>query len=298
MKNINHTLLLLIFISQIFSCTKPYELDFDNIEKRIVVNSLFFPDSLMSFYLTEEADLSENVSSHNFTTVENAQIVISANNNIIDTADYIEEGNYQAHFKPQIHVSYRVEVHAKGYNNVAAKDKIPYLTEIDSLKITKTNDLNYPYRIKIIFTDPDEQENYYLITAAWRDSSDNYAWREAYIETEDPAIGYWRNSLFKIPVFSDELFNGNQYELSLNLQVNAWKSMYYYFDLISISKSMYLYLKSYNAQAPGTDDYLMEYFQRGLIEPIPIYSNIEGGLGIFAGYAVSRDSIYIEAEYK
>ncbi len=60
---------------------------------------------------------------------------------------------------------------------------------------------------------------------------------------------------------------------------------------------MYLYLQSYNKQTPGFDN-LFDNFQQGLIEPIPIYTNVEGGLGIFAGYAIAQDSVYFEGYYE
>jgi len=63
--------------------------------------------------------------------------------------------------------------------------------------------------------------------------------------------------------------------------------------LSSLSEELYLYLKSYyhhNAVKPRFyDSWLEELFERS--EPVPVYTNIENGYGVFGGYSTSIDSI-------
>ncbi len=287
----------IIIFSQLLSCTKSYTYDFDDIDKRIVLNSFFFPDSLMRFHITEEASLSDDITFDKYKTINSAQIVIYENEAIVDTAYYTEKGNYYSGIEPQLNAKYKISVIAPGYDKIIAEDQIPTIIKIDSLGKIKNSDESYNYKIKIIFDDPAEDNNYYFIYAYWKKYyNDLIYFKEAYIRTQDPAIGEWRTQSVQAPIFNDELFNGKRYELAIDLSVNDYREQpeYCYFELRSISKNMYLYLKSYNKQTPKFGDDLMEMFQQGMVEPIPIYSNINGGLGIFAGYAISRDSIYFE----
>ncbi len=289
----------LITFSLLITCTKPYTINFDDIDKRIVLNSFFFPDSLMKFNLTEEANIIDGANL-DFKFIENAEIIIYGNNQIIDTAHYKSAGNYYSDFKPKESIRYKIEVNAPGYDQVTAEDQIPTIVPIDTIKIMENDNEFYDYTVKITFDDPDNEENFYYLYAAWKmgEQSENYIWwSEANIKTEDPAIGEWISFSFKAPIFSDELFNGKKYELTFDLNYPSnirYKSNNCYFDLRSISKNMYLYLKSYNQQTPKYGDDLMEYFLQGLMQPIPVYSNVEGGLGIFAGYAIAQDSVYFE----
>lgn len=289
----------LITISLLITCTKPYTIDFNDIDKRIVVNSFFFPDSLMKFHLSEEASLIDGANL-DFKIIDKAKIIIYGDNKIIDTATNIGDGNYYSDFKPQENIRYKIEINAQGYDKVTAEDQIPTIVPIDTIQIMENSHDFYSYKVKIIFDDPGNEENYYFLYAAWKmiDQNENYIWwSEAYIKTEDPAIGVWNSFSFRVPIFSDELFNGKKYGLTFDLDYPSYikyNSNSCYFDLRSISKSMYLYLKSYNQQTPKYGDDLMEYFKPGLMEPIPIYTNVEGGLGIFAGYAIAQDSVYFE----
>ena len=103
------------------------------------------------------------------------------------------------------------------------------------------------------------------------------------------------------PIFNDEIFDGKKYEIAINLHYRKIYNedgeaipRYLKFDLISMSEDYYKYAQSYNNQLPVNNDDFMDLFQNGLMEPLPIYSNINGGLGLFAGQYISRDSIYFE----
>ncbi len=206
------TVLLLI------TCTKPYTIDFNDIKKRIVINSFFNSDSLMPIRLYEEAGLSENTSHGSFKTIDSAQVIISENNIIIDTATFTKAGVYYSNFIPKKNTTYKVEVKALGYDKIIAEDKIPKLIKIDTLIVEKNDDEIYNNRVKIVFTDPSEEKNYYLFSVYWLAEYDNLTWwYEANYKTNDPVIGKWMVSLDKMPIFNDISFNGQKYELTIEL---------------------------------------------------------------------------------
>lgn len=98
-------------------------------------------------------------------------------------------------------------------------------------------------------------------------------------------------------VFSDELFNGKTYSLTFSTNENIYyykptynsyyktknpdrKEIYVY--LQSISKDLYLYLKSRAASESSGNSFFSE--------PIQIHNNIVGGIGIFGSYTSSVPS--------
>jgi hypothetical protein len=270
------------------SCTKPYTIQLDNTETQVVVYSILSPDSLITINLTESVDMSKYASSkYDFKPIDNAQVFIYKNNTIIDTAIYASDGYYYGSTKPLENNSYKLQVRAEGYDEVKAEGLIPTKIKIDSIIKTEIKK-DKKYEIAILFTDPPNEDNYYCI---YMFGITNY------YSTDDQVIGSWESTDAIRPIFTDKLFQGKQYEIKFNVHVNIYE--HYSFDvnniaiyLYSLSERYYLFLQSYNKQIPKSGDDLMEFFQQGLIEPIPIYSNIEGGLGIFAGYAISTDTVY------
>ncbi len=108
--------------------------------------------------------------------------------------------------------------------------------------------------------------------------------------------------------FSDELFNGKQY--GLRVSFNSHSAEYFdeketdygpgypngvevkqpikqelVFFLQSISKSYYLYLRTRSASMNMIDF---------LSEPVQIYSNVNGGIGIFGSYATAISRIELK----
>lgn len=85
--------------------------------------------------------------------------------------------------------------------------------------------------------------------------------------------------------FTDELMNGNY---NLSYWMNTYRDIYTQFDeyleiettLNSISKELYLYSKSRIQQSNTSGN--------PFAEPVPVYSNVAGGLGIFGSEAVSH----------
>lgn len=86
-------------------------------------------------------------------------------------------------------------------------------------------------------------------------------------------------------VFSDQLFNGREYEFTVEsrLRKGTAGSNYVVVELQSITGDLYSYLKSVMLYRITPQD--------SYTEPIMIYSNIEGGWGIFGGVSTDRHII-------
>lgn len=175
---------------------------------------------------------------------------------------------------------------------------------IDTLSYMSTIRLN----VIVNIADPDD-ENFYKIDVRIRRTYDSGNVLEGNISfdsndlvfgsvDEEQLIGETSQSFYH--EFNDELFNGKLYPLSLN--VGFYKTVYYddvnnpknpydggvqtnevektelIVSVKSISKPYYLYMKSRNASNNEIDIFS---------EPVQIYSNINGGIGILGGYTKS-----------
>lgn len=220
---------------------------------------------------------------------------------------------------PQKGKTYRIEVEHSDYDNVSCETTVPIPVPIISIDTIKYED-GYSYSVSLAFKDSADYDNYYrvYVRAKWgignmyKDSSEIDS---IYVCTE--SIGTWLNSddvliegaensddfLFgsagnQYNIFSDELIAGKQYTLDFELSGQMFGRAYDYdkyeytydldenefyyieIELQSISYDEYWYLQSY----------LNYYWNDGefYAEPVQVYSNVENGTGIFAGYSASR----------
>lgn len=120
-------------------------------------------------------------------------------------------------------------------------------------------------------------------------------------ETEDANNHLLASSYNSYGVFTDRLFNGENYALSFDARNGYvffgnessdtifWNTFqegeYFHFtiELHHITKDTYLYLKSIDAQQ-GID-------HLPFVEPVQIYSNVENGAGIFGSYSVAKTEV-------
>jgi hypothetical protein len=97
-------------------------------------------------------------------------------------------------------------------------------------------------------------------------------------------------------VFTDDLFNGSEYTFKMQVRINPDEeeddndyyytanypdpvSLELYVELQHLTRDYYLYLKS-RANARTNED-----FGGMFTEPIQVYTNVEGGIGILGSYA-------------
>ncbi|NOZ46575.1 MAG: DUF4249 domain-containing protein [Chlorobi bacterium] len=286
----------------IFSCTKEIEVKIPKEEQKLVVNSFFTPDKNIEVHVSQSAYIYDTVS----LPVNNAIVKLYANNNFIDTLTFQSKGIYLSNIKPVTGKKYRLNVAADGYTDVTTFDKIPEKTKIiSSSRIDNfgVNEYETAYsQLKVTFRDnPNEQNFYEIILIYYYDynpypylSTDSTYASFARLNSNDPVIaseveidnGWWHQSLF----FNDELFNGQKYTLSaiyrIILSPVIHEDYTLYVHLNSVSENYYNYkrkLYQYNQNSDGL------WNNSG--EAVQIFSNVENGYGIFAGYSSYIDTI-------
>ncbi len=216
--------------------------------------------------------------------------------------------------KPEFGHTYRIEVLIPGYPAAYGETRLP---DPVTVEVADTSSIAMEYgnrqlNVKLRFRDPADEENYYRFTAPARfgiyygDYGPPFnPEQKVYIRADDLSYGalndpiispMQEDDIFEIYpeneycVFSDELIPGKEYTLNLTYHGLNFKSEYYeflraFFRLNSITRDLYLFLRSSSAHGQTEDN--------PLAEPVPVYTNIVNGLGIVGALSFTQDSLKI-----
>lgn len=223
---------------------------------------------------------------------------------------YVSQG-----IRPVPGSSYRIEVEVPGFEPVSAETSLPVLVPVMSIDTATDSEYGYnTYLVtKVKFTDPGATENYYRISVTrlegYYNGDKSVPYRpeipvrvtmsdDSYAATADPIIapeqeedlfGIYSSNTYN--VFSDELISGQEYDLTLKISFYRRPDTTYYefthfkIELHSITKDMFLYLRSYAAHMQTRDSFFSE--------PVLVYSNVTDGLGVFGSGVISTADIKI-----
>ena len=296
------TLFLLLSTGLFLSCEKEVHIPIEYTESKLVVNGLFNNDSLWEVEISASQYIYDNGP---IPLIDDASVSItnSAGNTI--TLLNQSAGIYtSASEKPQTGQEYTINVSHGNYKNASSSNQLPgelVILNMDWQQQTVVDGEVYR-KINITLQDSPEDDYYMIRIAAnyWIEVWNPVTWQVDSVfgyyplrfMTQSPAV---ENINPKDEVssinFTDNLFNGSQYTIDLLLND-------YYFDggkeeieviyisTSKISKEYYWYLTSYQAYISSQNN---QFFS----QPVQVYTNIENGLGIFAGYTTKTDSIII-----
>lgn len=294
--------LFLFGVLFIFSCTKEIEIEIPKDKPKLVINSFFSPDKNIEVHVSRSSYIYDTVS----LPVNNAIVKLYADNNIIDTLIIKNSGIYISKINPDINKEYNLNVLADDYPEVNAYDRIPEKTKIISssrIENVGISEFDVAYsQLKITFQDNQNEKNFYEIYLVYFYKYNPFPYLEedtiiiatARSNSDDPAIiseveidnSLWHNSLF----FNDEQFNGQKYTLSVYYRIILAPyliedyTLYIYFN--SISENYYNFKKkSYQYQQNSAG------LWNNSGEVVQIFSNVENGYGIFAGYSTDIDTL-------
>lgn len=287
-------MVLLIFVS---SCVSEIETDAPAVNPQIVVNSLINPDSTFSVILSYNMSLNGS----GITTIDNAQVSLWVNETFYENLQSAGNGYYTSNFHPATETGYSIKI-TTADDEIISSTFIPappafvILNKEDSAFID--SDGEYQNRCTIKIVDNNTERNYYEVVFKVIESNPyngNINTFFPYINSshqviQNEGIFDYRESM----TFSDSLFNGSSVEIPFCyhtfFSISSENNFYQPYKLVvivnSTSKEYYQYKKSLWNQM--NDD-------NGIWsgQPTNIYSNISGGLGIFAGYcSIESDTIF------
>lgn len=298
-----------------FSCQKLLEIPIPNFENKMVVNGFITSDTTIQIRLSTTSRLNTNETQ----LVDDANIVLKQNNVAVDTFKNSGDGYYSTNVKVQKGITYKLEINHWHFGNISATTSIPQSININNISqedfaiLLENNEFDGDVRLPAnLFTftiiDPANEKNYYELTIYTKQSFQDSLSNKIMILSPFS----YMNEIIKedildytpqVIVFSDSLFNGQSKKFDF-LYIPNWLGMwgtnnYTYgkyrliYRIRSISKEMYLYRKwlikhQYNQQSDDITKYA---------DPVQMWTNINNGYGVFAGYLEIKDTIFVEESF-
>ncbi len=314
---------IILILALLSGCYKDIELYQDNdVPQKPVIFSYLNTDSTIKVFVTRTAYPGQLDTS---VWLDDAQVSIYENGQLVDNNPVYKTGvlqpydpyasAYVSNIKPAPGQEYKIEVQALG-QTASASVKIPQPVNItDFSLISATVDTQEAYynmatlsgSFKISFTDPADEENYYLLTVftkipqtiAVSDTQIIHVWQNISLignTTQNASTGI----ISPVPpdyiagmgyVFSDLRYNGQE----VSFLINVWGNVYVpgdtakiYAALISIDKSLYeFYVNNHENQQSRMSPFS---------EASNIYTNVEGGYGLVGAMSISKDSLMISVK--
>lgn len=289
-----HLLLYAMFVVSFlanYSCTREVTIDIPEHEPKPVLNCLFANDNIFKVHL----GMSSSILEEPLPVTSGEVIKLYGNSTFIESLVW-ENEVYVSSTTAQANVDYQIEWEKDG-DKIITSDYSPEQTSIESVSFRDSvgiDEFGDDYsECTLVFSDNPHQTNYYEISLLihYTIEGENIT-RRTSVFSSDPIIKAEGLDEFEPIdlVFSDEMINGQTYELKLNY-FPYWEAANNQYSLIvkfrSVTENYYKYSKSL----------LMHRFYQesniwnGFGSPVPMFTNIEGGYGIFAGYAIDIDTI-------
>lgn len=227
--------------------------------------------------------------------VSNAEILLYSDNVLSDTLFFEQNGIYSSNnIFPKENVNYKLKVNSPGFNEISSESSLPYKIFPHNIEkkenVAYDNDGNLYSQLFVSFYDLPDYNNYYEIVLLESFNIEGatitiplvvFSNDEVLLNEGD--MNYYSTYL----PFSDELINGKEYELCLNYYPPAVDNYKLIFHFRSVCEDYYLYKKTIIRHLNNQSSDIWD----GLGEPVSMYSNVENGFGIFAGYETVIDTI-------
>lgn len=306
--------LLILFCA----CEIPADIEVsDKYAPKLVVNSFFTPDSIWSVRLSKSVALNEPALTSDL-FIRDANITIQGESGYQETLVHVGNGEFRSELgiRPIEGELYTINATSAQLSSVQSTSLSPKLQsaflEIAVLDSNRFGQKQYQlkfsvtdlpkksyYRLELqqvlplcqekigstiytsVYDHPDGVPDYYSL---YFDSSDPSFYHDASLLDEPPnALSFDADVPFDTPYFSDRLFENSVREFEIYFQSYRLETeIPHRFRLIvsALSHEQVFHDRSLILQ----DEYLFSgdpLFNT----PINLYSNVEGGLGIFAGYS-------------
>ena len=293
---------LLMFILGAAACTTVVDFDIPLDKPWVVVNSLFSPDSVWQVKVTYSKNILDIAPGSNFLSIRNAVVTIHDPGNLvietlIGSPDKSNLYSYKGKTKPMPGQSYSVQVSIKDEPVLQAANKVPTHVPMHSVAVDSSRFISdgEPIEIKISFNDPGNERNFYTVKIiedafylTGKMVNNVIKWdtlwytQEVYFEVVNQSLTSDETGLEKL--INDSHFNGKEYTFHLkmhsrNLYGPKFVPRNRRLILLSITEEYYRYFSTKILQESKSYD--------PFAQPVQVFTNVENGLGIFAGYSAS-----------
>ena len=329
MKTIHKYIVLSLLLFALSACEVVFDMPSDDSMPKIVVNALANPDTNFVVYLNRSIFLANVVpplypfeendqahSSFRLTNINHANVYLTVNeSNPIKMIHDLDNLYYSSDYIPQEGDRIVVDVNATGFESVRTETVVPKRAKVDIIDYEIIyskyeiipDDWNESFMddslivIKIKIFDQGDSENYYRLkirsiyhidygTIGWMETVRDLFYSSDILFRDDRLTRSYRRWPARFTnIFNDHLFDGKEYEFTVETQKKLFRvdsrvviSPSIVVDLQSISKEYYHYLNSLMLyRITNRDSYS---------EAVHIYSNIEDGYGIFGSVSSVKDT--------
>ena len=303
--------LLIAALSLAFSCSKIIEVELPEVQTKPIVNCLFSPGEPFHLHISLTKKPTDTVEY----IVNNASIQIIGDNGIIANPVSLGNGYYtDKTILAQEGTTYFLKVNIPGYQEVRSTSKIE-ISGTSIVEVRSEEDYNVQavmgtgeeasikvQKLTIAISHNTSSPDYmgvsviedYLTTRLINESEfsngeepiieEVLKYRLGYMNSEDPIItteGLETYDTHNILLFKDELFERKPQPVEMFFEKETETKFWLRF--FQFSPEAFKYLKSWIIHG-----YTKEYDFWEVYEPLPLYSNIENGYGIFAGYSMQQ----------
>ncbi|MBL7978193.1 MAG: DUF4249 domain-containing protein [Bacteroidetes Order II. Incertae sedis bacterium] len=296
---------------------QPVTLDALPLPKLLIINSIFSPDTFWEVSVTLPKERFEDDTATSY--FADATVRIFGNDQLVETLPFVVScACYRSSSqKPQPGVGYRLEVSASGYPTATAFSQLPQRLTLDQETVvmshsTERGPQNTVNRrlsalVAMTFTDSPVVGDRYMIAISQETdtASGNHTFPTVVTGYRFKTTSEW---LATSGAFNDELsgdedrrriapfldtgMEGQQIKIPITFSGYTLRyreaqttdgaklftdRMKYRIMIARLSPELYLYERSVIDQRTFSDV--------PIVEPVPIYSNISDGIGVFAGYA-------------
>lgn len=295
-------LVLLIISVSCFSCDQVVQIDVGHENTRLVVNSLFNPDSVITLTLSHSQFILEEAL---FEPVSGARAILLDEEGMkLGEMAYVGNGIYKSNIEPDPGKLYSISVSKEGLKTVTAYNKVPAKkANVVKIETKPLRDESYNNTTLSFWLNDPEGDDYYVLYLQEKGT--------VYLEQRDTTLVFSQHLLltsneaifheFNIDdisdnelatsvsfTFKDDLFDGQIIKITVQagLRHNKKNEKYEHsLYLRKISKAYYLYQKTVKMQERNGEN--------PFSEPVPVYNNIQNGFGIFAGFNVASYPVVI-----
>lgn len=312
-KIVNNISLIIILFAILTSCEKEFDLNIEDSDKKIVINSVFNTTEPISAEITKSSSPNGIIL---INELENANVSLYENNSFIEnlvyqktSSDYI--GKFISITIPISGKEYTIKVDEPNFKKAEAKSYVPAKIAINSETVNHiewggNNSGPIRFNFSFILDDTDGLDYYFMtmyfpvlyVNPVTNDTT-LHAYQYAEILTGNLPNSqlYVKNGL----LFTDEIFNNTNYEISgtattyaetfgdydlTNREDLILDTTNLYISLHHLSPELYYFYSSHATSLDNENDIYSE--------PTPIFSNVENGLGIFGGENLTLKKVVIE----
>lgn len=283
-----------------------------NGENLLVLNSIINPDSTISAVASKTFFYSDPKIERQYVTDLDITLLINGGEKGLMKFNP-KNNHYESAFTPGERDIVELKTNYKG-ESIECRDTLPQKVKIESVKVSRQGPMaiytnkDYYITYEITFTDPIEEDNFYFLqyedSGRWVSGNLNFGVRDFTYEYVFQQLARKIGAI--IPAwepyspdglpFSDYGIGGKTHTLvvkeiiqgSGNLPLSIFTHMFRKISLYSISESYYNYLVSRLYNESYDSDLHGGLIDLGLTEPLKTYSNINGGVGIFASFCLDE----------